>query len=51
MSSLIEHEIMLNQMPNQCQAPRRLSPKTLEVAQEDVYEMLTEELIETLKSD
>ena len=51
-TSLTEHEIKLK--PNaktDRQAPRRMSPKVLEVAQENVKKMLAEDIIESSESD
>ena len=52
MTFFIEHEIVLkpNAKPVR-KAPRRLSPKILEVAQEEIDKMLREDIIETSKSD
>ena len=50
-TSLIEHKIKLkpNAKPVR-QAPRRMLPKVLEEAQEEVKKMLAEDIIETSKS-
>ena len=52
MTSLIEHEIVpkLNAKPVR-EAPRRLSPKILEVAQEEVDRILKEDVIKRSNSD